>query len=358
MTHAVESPEVRVTPEARWQAVLDHDRHADGQFVYAVKTTGVYCRPSCPSRRPKRESVEFFAGPPEAERAGYRSCLRCRPNQTDPQTAWLAQCCRTLQKNADRNVSLAELAKLAGVSVFHLQRTFRDRLGVSPREYQEALRIERVKQGLTNGASITGAIYDAGFGSSSRFYEKATEHLGMSPFTFKRRGSGQAIRYTIFRSTLGASLIATTDLGVCSIAFGSSERELERVLREQFSEALLMRDDDALGNHRAALESYLAGDRMSLGLPLNISATAFQQRVWKLLASIPYGETRSYTDIAVAMGKPQAARAVARACASNPVAIAVPCHRVLRKEGDLAGYRWGVERKQKLLDNERRAAAR
>jgi AraC family transcriptional regulator, regulatory protein of adaptative response / methylated-DNA-[protein]-cysteine methyltransferase len=358
MTHAVDMTHAVESSEARWQAVLDHDRHADGQFVYAVKTTGVYCRPSCPSRRPRRESVEFFAGSPEAERAGYRSCLRCRPNQTDPQTAWLAQCCRILEESPDRNVSLGELARQAGVSVFHLQRTFRDRLGVSPREYQEALRIQRVKQGLTNGASITEAIYDAGFGSSSRFYEKATEHLGMSPFTFKRRGSGQAIRYTVFRSMLGASLIATTDLGVCSIAFGDSGKELEQTLREQFSEALLMRDDDALGNHRAALESYLAGDRTSLGLPLNVRATAFQQRVWKLLASIPYGETRSYTDIAVAMGSPQAVRAVARACASNPVAIAVPCHRVLRKEGDLAGYRWGLERKQKLLENERRAAAK
>jgi AraC family transcriptional regulator of adaptative response/methylated-DNA-[protein]-cysteine methyltransferase len=343
--------------DTRWQAVLDHDRAADGTFVYAVKSTGVYCRPSCPSRRPRRESVEFYAGPMEAERAGYRSCRRCRPTEAEPQSAWLAECCRALEENVDRNVSLAELSRRAGVSAFHLQRTFRERLGVSPREYQEALRIQRVKTGLTNGASITDAIFEAGYSSSSRFYENANEHLGMSPFTFKRRGSGQAIRYTIFRSTLGTSLIATTDHGVCSIAFGENAGEMERMLREQFSEALLTRDDDALKNHRSALGAYLSGHQTSLGLPLDIRATAFQQRVWRLLATIPYGETRSYGEVAVALGQPSAARAVARACATNPVAIAVPCHRVLRKEGDLAGYRWGMERKRKLLDNERSAVA-
>jgi len=352
MTHVTENL------DTRWQAVLARDRSADGEFVYAVKSTGVYCRPSCPSRKPHFESVAFFAGPKEAEGAGYRACRRCKPKEAEPQSAWLAKVCRALEENLERNLSLAELARQAGVSAFHLQRTFKERLGVSPREYQEALRIRRVKQGLANGASITDAIFDAGYGSSSRFYENATENLGMSPFTFKRRGSGQAIRYTMFRSMLGATLIATTDQGVCSIAFGDLETELEGGLREQFSGAMITRDDEGLRNHRTAMEGYLAGQHTSLGLPLDIRATAFQQRVWKLLGTIPYGETRSYSEVAAALGEPRGARAVARACASNPVAIAVPCHRVVRTGGDLAGYRWGVERKQKLLERERRVVRR
>ncbi len=339
-----------------WRAVLARDRSADGQFVYAVKSTGVYCRPSCPSRRPKRESVEFFEKSADAKRAGYRSCLRCLPDQPDAQSKWIAECCRLLERDLDRSVSLAELAAHAGISVFHLQRTFKQHLGVTPREYQDALRMRRVKQGLTKGSSITDAIYDAGFNSVSRFYEKAGEHFGMSPFTYKRGGSGQAIRYTVFPCALGRAMIGTTDQGVCSVAFGDDEPALERSLRGQFAKALIVRDDAGLQNHAEALKSYLEGRRMSFDLPLDIRATAFQERVWRLLAAIPYGETRTYSQIAEQLGQPTAARAVATACASNALAVLIPCHRVVGKNGSLSGYRWGIDRKRKLLEAERQAA--
>ncbi len=335
-----------------WRAVLERDRSADGQFVYAVKTTGVYCRPSCPSRRPKRESIEFFLKPADAAKAGFRSCLRCHPDQPDAQSKWIAECCRLLERDLDRSVSLAELAAHAGISVFHLQRTFKQHLGVTPREYQDALRMRRVKQGLTSGSSITDAIYDAGFNSVSRFYEKAGDHFGMSPFTFKRRGSGQAIRFTVFPCVLGAAMIATTDQGVCSVAFGDDESALERSLRGQFAQALIVRDDAGLKNHAEAMKGYLNGQRMSLDLPLDIRATAFQERVWRLLTTIPYGETRTYSQIAEQLGQPTAARAVATACASNTLAVLIPCHRVVGKNGSVSGYRWGIDRKRKLLETE------
>jgi AraC family transcriptional regulator of adaptative response/methylated-DNA-[protein]-cysteine methyltransferase len=344
--------------DERWQAVLARDRSADRQFFYAVKTTGVYCRPSCPSRRPKRESVEFFDRPSDAERAGYRSCLRCRPNEPDQQSQWIAECCRLLEQDPDRSVSLAELAAHAGISAFHLQRTFKQHLGVTPREYQDSLRMRRVKEKLAHGHTITDAIYDAGFNSISRFYEKATDHLGMSPFTYKRGGSGQAIRFTTFPCALGTALIATTDQGVCSVAFGDDGLALEKSLRTQFSQAVVSRDDGGLTNHAEVLKGYLTGKRMSLDLPLDIRATAFQGRVWQLLSSIPYGDTRTYSEIAQQLGQPSAARAVARACASNAVAVLIPCHRVIGKSGQLSGYRWGSERKQKLLETERKLVGR
>ena len=342
--------------DERWRQVLERDRSADGQFVYAVRTTGVYCRPSCPSRRPKRESVEFFSTAADAAKAGFRSCLRCRPDQSDAQSKWIAECCRFLERDLDRSVSLADLAAHAGISLFHLQRTFKQHLGVTPREYQDALRMRRVKQALTNGSSITDAIYDAGFNSVSRFYEKSDEHFGMSPFTFKRGGSGQAIRFTVFPCLLGTAMIATTDQGVCSVAFGEDEAALERSLRGQFVQAVIVRDDAGLKNHAQAMKGYLDGQRMSFDLPLYIRATAFQERVWRLLTSIPYGETRSYSQIAELLGQPTAARAVATACASNAVAVLIPCHRVVGRNGNLSGYRWGVERKRKLLETEQQAA--
>jgi AraC family transcriptional regulator, regulatory protein of adaptative response / methylated-DNA-[protein]-cysteine methyltransferase len=339
-----------------WRAVLERDRSADGKFVYAVKTTGVYCRPSCPSRRPKRESAEFFEKPADARRAGYRSCLRCLPDQPDAQSKWIAECCHLLERDLDRSVSLAELAAHAGISVFHLQRTFKQHLGVTPREYQDALRMRRVKQGLSGGSSITDAIYDAGFNSVSRFYEKAGEHFGMSPFTYKRGGSGQAIRFTMFPCAIGTAIIATTDQGVCSVAFGDDESALESNLRAQFAQALIVRDGAGLQNHVEALKSYLEGHRMSFDLPMDIRATAFQERVWRLLAAIPYGETRTYSQIAEQLGQPTAARAVATACASNAIAVLIPCHRVVGKNGSLSGYRWGIDRKRKLLETEHQAA--
>jgi AraC family transcriptional regulator of adaptative response/methylated-DNA-[protein]-cysteine methyltransferase len=339
-----------------WRVVLARDRSADGRFVYAVKTTGVYCRPSCPSRRPKRGSVEFFQRPEEAKRAGYRSCLRCLPDQADAQSKWIAECCRLLERDLERSVSLAELAAHAGISAFHLQRTFKQRLGVTPRQYQDALRMQRVKSGLSNGSSITDAIYDAGFNSVSRFYEKAGEHFGMSPFTYKRGGSGQAIRFTVFPCALGAAMIATTDQGVCSVAFGDNDDALEQTLRGQFAQALIVRDDAGLQNHAEALNSYLDGHRMSFDLPMNIRATAFQERVWRLLAAIPYGETRTYSQIAEQLGQPTAVRAVATACASNALAVLIPCHRVVGKNGRLSGYRWGIDRKRTLLETEHQAA--
>jgi AraC family transcriptional regulator, regulatory protein of adaptative response / methylated-DNA-[protein]-cysteine methyltransferase len=352
----INSSPVFTDQDELWRAVLARDRSADGKFVYAVKSTGVYCRPSCPSRRPKRESVQFFEKPADAKRLGYRSCLRCLPDQPDPQSKWIAECCRLLERDLDRSVSLAELAAQAGISAFHLQRTFKQHLGVTPREYQDALRMRRVKQGLTKGSSITDAIYDAGFNSVSRFYEKAGEHFGMSPFTYKRGGSGQAIRYTVFPCALGRAMIGTTDQGVCSVAFGDDEPDLERSLRGQFAQALIVRDDAGLQNHAEVLKGYLEGHRMSFDLPMDIRATAFQERVWRLLAAIPYGETRTYSQIAEQLGQPTAARAVATACASNALAVLIPCHRVVGKNGTLSGYRWGIDRKRKLLETEHQAA--
>jgi AraC family transcriptional regulator of adaptative response/methylated-DNA-[protein]-cysteine methyltransferase len=338
----------------KWRSVLERDARADGAFVYAVRTTGVYCRPSCPSRRPKPESVEFFAAPAAAERAGYRACKRCEPHRLDRQRAAALAACRYIDAHGDERLTLKTLSGRVGLSPFHLQRLFKKIVGVSPREYQETRRIARFKSGVSNGSNVTAATFDAGFGSSSRLYEKSARHLGMTPARYRSKGAGLDIAFTTFRSPLGAVLLAATARGVCSVSLGASATQLEGALRVEFSAAAVRRDDDGLRGYTRRIARYLAGGKSDFDLPLDIRATAFQRRVWKILQSIPYGTTRSYSEIARRSGKPSAVRAVARAIATNPVALLIPCHRAIRKNGDLAGYRWGVERKAALLAQEKR----
>src|SRR5271157_1060232 len=337
----------------KWQQVLARDARQDGRFVFAVRTTGVFCRPSCPSRRPRRDSVEFFAGPREAERAGYRACLRCKPTQVSEQAQYVLRA-RQLLDNAEGVVTLAQLSKRVGLSPFHLQRLFKRATGLSPREYQSARRMQHVKNGLRKEEDVTTALYDAGFGSPSRLYENSNQQLGMTPGAYRRGGAGTTITFAIAPTPLGRMLVAATERGLCTVRFGESVVELERGLREEFHAAELHRDDAAMGRYINPLLANLRGENTTIDLPLDVRATAFQKKVWERLREIPGGETRSYSEIAREIGDPNAVRAVARACASNPVALAVPCHRVVRSDGDLAGYRWGVERKKKLLEADQR----
>ncbi len=334
-----------------WHRVLARDAAADGKFVYAVRTTGIYCRPSCPSRRPKFGSVEFYPAPEAAERAGFRPCKRCTPHQPDRQRAAILAACRYIDEHGDERLTLKTLSRRIGLSPFHLQRVFKKIVGVSPREYQEARRIARFKSGVSNGETVSGATFDAGFGSSSRLYEKSAR-LGMTPARYRSKGTGLDIGFTTLDSPVGAVLVAATGRGVCSVSLGTNTRALEAALRAEYSSALITRDDRGLRDYSHRIARYLAGNQRDLDLPLDIRATAFQRKVWKLLCAIPYGTTRSYSDIARRAGKPSAVRAVARAIATNPVALLIPCHRAIRKTGELAGYRWGVARKAALLARE------
>jgi AraC family transcriptional regulator of adaptative response/methylated-DNA-[protein]-cysteine methyltransferase len=327
--------------ENHWQQVMVRDARQDGRFVFAVRTTGVYCRPSCPSRRPRRDSVEFFPDPREAERAGYRACLRCKPTEVSAQTQYVLRA-RQLLDNAEGAMTLAELSKHLGLSPFHLQRLFKRATGLSPREYQSARRMQQVKTELRKAGDVTTALYDAGFSSPSRLYEKSDQQLGMTPGAYRRGGAGAAITFAITPTPLGRMLVAATERGLCSVRFGESATEMERDLREEFHAATLHRDDAAMRRYVEPLLASLGGEKTTIDLPLDVRATAFQQKVWETLQRIPRE-----------IGDPKAVRAVARACASNPVALAVPCHRVVRSDGDLAGYRWGIERKKKLLEGER-----
>ena len=337
--------------ETQWQHVMARDARQDGRFVFAVRTTGIYCRPSCPSRRPRRDSVEFFSDPGQAERAGYRACLRCKPTEIAAQAQAVTRA-RRLLDDADGVLTLAELSKRVGVSPFHLQRLFKRATGLSPREYHSARRMQQLKHGLRKGDDVTTALYDAGFGSPSRLYEKAGQQMGMTPGVYRRGGAGMVIQYAVVPSPLGRLLVAATARGLCAVRFGEIVSELEHELREEFGAAEIHRDDGALQPYVQPLIASLQGQTTSMELPLDVRATAFQKKVWEALRQIPMGETRSYTDVAVAIGDPKAVRAVARACANNPVALAVPCHRVVRSDGELAGYRWGIERKKKLLEKE------
>ena len=345
--------------DSRWRAVLDRDRRANGRFVYGVSSTGVFCRPSCPSRRPRREHVAFFDSPAEAVRGGYRACRRCRPDQeaVDPWIDKVRRACVYLA-NVDGRVSLARLASRLGGSPYHVQRSFKRIVGVTPREYAEACRLSKVKHGLRDGAPVTQAIFDAGYGSSSRFYGGAAQKLAMQPAIYGRGATGIALRYAIVGSPLGRLLVAATERGVCAVQMGSSDRDLERALAREFPKASLVRDPGGLAQWTAAILGHLAGRQPRLDLPLDVRATAFQWQVWTALAAIPPGETRSYADVATSIGRPTAARAVARACATNPVALAIPCHRVVPAAGGTGGYRWGTARKRALLAAEHRIRGR
>jgi len=345
--------------DERWNLVLARDANADGQFVYAVKSTGVFCRPSCPSRRPRRENVEYFSSPALAQKAGYRSCHRCVPTRPNLQRQMVEAACRYLNDHLESTVTLEALSRHVGVSPFYFQRLFKRTLGISPRQYQQAQRANRFKNALRDDRRITDAIYEAGYSSSSRAYDNISGQLGMTPSAFRRNGHGTAIRYSILSTQLGKLLIATTERGLCAVRFGDRETPLISELRREFRAAAISRDDQALRPFAQQVEGLLhSATATTARIPLDIQGTAFQQQVWNKLREIPRGETRSYAEIANAIGRPAAVRAVASACASNPVALVVPCHRVVQKNGSLAGYRWGVKRKAALLESEQAGSRR
>jgi AraC family transcriptional regulator of adaptative response/methylated-DNA-[protein]-cysteine methyltransferase len=345
--------------EARWQAVLEKDARSNGQFVFAVSSTGVYCRPSCSARRPLRKNVSFFQSADEAEHAGFRACLRCRPraaNAIEPQVELARRVCRLLMENDGEPITLAALSEKTGVSSFHLQRTFKSVMGITPRRYAESCRVEKFKQSVRQGEPITSAIYEAGYGSSSRLYEQSSGQLGMTPATYGKGGRGAVINYATTATSLGHLLVAATSKGVCAVMLGDSDESLAAMLLREFPAAEIRHDDEPLRSAIAAVVSHVESKTPHLELPLDIQATAFQRQVWEQLRAIPYGQTHSYGAVAKNMGQEKAVRAVARACATNPVALVIPCHRVIREDKSLGGYRWGLERKRKLLEAEAKHA--
>ena len=351
-------PEQRLMPtisdNLRWQAVVSRDSASDGKFVFAVSSTGVYCRPSCPSRRPRRENVSFFSHPSEAETAGFRACLRCRPKVLagNPRQQLVRSICRFIEQHLDEPLTLATLSAEFGQSAFHLQRTFKAVLGITPKQYADSCRMRGFRQKLKAGHSVTRAMYDAGYGSTSRLYSRTASELGMDPAKYRRGAIAAPIRYSCIESPLGRMLIAATEKGICSIQFADSDEELEQSLRQEFPFAVRRRDDKELASLAQNVIGRMRGSEPAETLPLDIRATAFQRRVWRYLQSLGFGETRSYADVARAIRRPSAVRAVARACATNPVAIAIPCHRIVRTDGTVGGYRWGLERKETLLQME------
>jgi AraC family transcriptional regulator of adaptative response/methylated-DNA-[protein]-cysteine methyltransferase len=350
-----------IDEETRWRAVEGRDASFNGIIFYGVRSTGVYCKPSCPSRRPRREQVVFFDTPAEAESAAFRPCRRCHPRVAearDAQVVLVEKACRFIEAAAQGMPSLAELGAALGVSRYYLQRTFKKIVGVSPRQYAVAHRVNQFKAGIKKGDAVIDAMYDAGYGSSSRLYEQADAELGMTPASYSRGGVGMQIGYTVAACGLGRVLVAATGRGLCAVRLGDTDEELEAALRAEFPGAEIGKDEAALAGYVEMILRHLDGQQTALDLPLDVRATAFQRRVWEELRRIPYGSTRSYREVAEAIGQPTATRAVARACATNPVAIVTPCHRVVREDGSLSGYRWGVERKQKLLSEERRIAGR
>jgi AraC family transcriptional regulator, regulatory protein of adaptative response / methylated-DNA-[protein]-cysteine methyltransferase len=341
--------------EGRWNAVMARDAARDGEFVFAVSSTGVYCRPSCPARRPRRGNVQFFSGPEQAERGGYRACLRCKPKSFsgNAESNGAQAICRFIEQHLDESLTLERLGKEFRQSPFHLQRRFKAVLGITPREYADACRMRMLKRNLQAGDSVTRAMYDAGYGSSSRLYERTASQLGMTPDKYRRGAIAAAIRYTCADSPLGRMLIAATERGICAIQFARSDGELIEGLKREFPFATRKSDQAGLQSWVDSLLKHMRGKALDSSLPLDIRATAFQRRVWTYLQSIPFGATRSYSQVAQAIGQPSACRAVARSCATNPVAVAIPCHRVVREDGSMGGYRWGIERKKALLEMER-----
>src|SRR5450755_4965735 len=347
------------TDATRWQAVLDRDASLDGTFVFCVSSTGIFCRPSCPAKRARRANVRFFNRVLEAEQAGYRACLRCRPKAVDgnSQSALVRAMCRYIEQHIEDRLTLSVLAKEFHLSSFHLQRTFKSVLGVSPKAYIDACRLRQVKHNLQAGHSVTTALYAAGYGSSSRLYERTATQLGMTPEKYRRGAVAAVVRYTIASSPLGRMLIAATDKGICSIQFANNDAQLQQGLMREFPFATRRQDDAAMAEWRVNLTRLMEGREANPSLPLDIRATAFQRRLWEALQKIPRGETRSYSAVAKKIGMPKATRAVARACATNPVAVAIPCHRVIREDGGMGGYRWGLERKEQLLTLEKQAGS-
>jgi AraC family transcriptional regulator of adaptative response/methylated-DNA-[protein]-cysteine methyltransferase len=355
-----EAPMASVHETKWWNAVLARDGSQDGDFFFGVSSTGIYCRPSCPAKRPRRENVTFFRRSEDAEKAGYRACLRCRPKSAshNPQTDAVKRICRYIEQHLDEPVTLERLGTAFSLSPFHLQRTFKKALGITPRAYADSRRMQLLKRNLQAGQSVTHALYDAGYSSSSRLYERTASQLGMTPDKYRRGAVAAAIRYTCTDSPLGRMLVAATDKGICAIQFADTDDELTEGLKREFPFANRRRDDESMRPWTKTLLAHIAGHRPSRALPLDIQATAFQRRVWTHLQALPFGVTESYGQVAKAIGQPTAARAVARACATNPVAVAIPCHRVVRKDGEMGGYRWGIERKRALLQLEQEGAER
>lgn len=340
-----------------WQAVLQRDPNFEELIFYGVRSTKIYCRPTCPSRKPNRHQVYFFDSAQAAEAAGYRPCKRCAPQHVVAPNSSIAKVlviCRYLDVQVEHIPTLAQLGHYVGMSPTHLQRSFKQIMGVTPFQYADARRIERFKQRIQQGNTIADAVYEAGYGASSRLYEKAPKQLGMTPAVYQRLSQGECIRYSIVQSPLGWLLVAATGQGICSVRLAETALELEQELHQEFKNAWLQPDDPDLQQWVQNLIEYFSGFGSLPALPIDIQATAFQLQVWQALRTIPVGTTASYSDIAHQIGQPKSVRAVARACATNPVALVVPCHRVIQKDGGLGGYRWGIERKQKLLDLEAR----
>ena len=343
-----------LTDHERWDAVQRRDPAADGMFYYSVATTGVYCRPTCGARLPRRENVAFHATCADAERAGFRPCKRCRPNGpslAERHAAAVSKACRMIE-GAEEAPSLGELAQVAGFSPYHFHRVFRGVTGVSPKAYAAATRAKRVRTSLPQSGTVTQALYGAGFNSNGPFYSGSSEMLGMTPRQFRAGGPGTVIRFAVGECSLGSILVAATEKGVCAIELGDDPDALVRSFQDRFRNAELVGDDREFAQRVAKVVGLVEAPGHSLDLPLDIRGTAFQQKVWQALRAIPPGKTATYAEIAKAVGRPRAVRAVAQACAANPVAVAIPCHRVVRTDGDLSGYRWGVERKRALLDRE------
>jgi AraC family transcriptional regulator of adaptative response/methylated-DNA-[protein]-cysteine methyltransferase len=337
--------------DSRWAQVLARDSAADGHFYYSVSTTGVYCRPSCPSRTPRPENVRFHATRAEAEQAGFRPCKRCKPDQPpqqERQAALIAAACRAIEI-AETAPKLDELASMAEMSPYHFHRLFKQVTGLTPKAYGDAGRAQRMREGLGQGKTVTEAIYQAGYGAQSRFYEKSERMLGMTPSRFRAGGTDTEIRFAVGECSLGAILVAASERGVCAISLGDDAEILVRELQDRFPNAHLHGGDPAFEQLVAQVVGLVETPALGLDLPLDVRGTAFQQRVWQALQAIPAGTTVSYTEIAQRIGAPQAVRAVAGACAANTLAVAIPCHRVVRRDGDLSGYRWGIERKRALL---------
>jgi AraC family transcriptional regulator of adaptative response/methylated-DNA-[protein]-cysteine methyltransferase len=344
-----------------WRAVISRDERMDGSFVYAVRSTGVYCRPSCPSRRPRSSQVVFFRTPVEAQRQGFRACRRCWAQQASrvAEAALVARLCRALEQGGELlrpSEVVRTLAASAQVSPSRLRRAFRRLVGVTPGGYADQTRWHHLKHRLQKGEDVTTAMHESGYGSSSRLYERSNRQLGMTPATYGRGGRGMEIRYTIAASPVGRILVAGTERGVCAVYLGRGDAELIATLRREYPEAEIRRHPESVSHWVRQIVRHLAGRHPDLNLPLDIQGTAFQRRVWQALQRIPYGETRSYTDVARQLGTPQSRRAVARACATNPVSLVIPCHRVIRSDGGLGGYGGGITRKQALLDTEQRTA--
>lgn len=341
-------------PDPRWQAVLRRDPQADGVFIYAVKTTGVYCRPSCPSRAAKRENVEFFETNEQAAQAGYRACKRCRPealSQEQRRRALVVQACRAIEQS-DSALPLAALARQAGLSPHHFHRIFKAATGLTPKAFYKSVRARRVANALQSAPSVTDAIYASGFNSAGRFYEESDALLGMAPGTYRKGAAGEQIRYAVAPCALGQVIVAATRRGVCAIEFGDAASVLVESLHERFPKARFESGDEEFRGWVARVLGYLDQPQGALGLPLDVQGTVFQHRVWQALRDIPAGQTASYAEIARRIGQPRAHRAVAHACAKNQVAVAIPCHRAVRRDGELSGYRWGVARKAALLKRE------